>query len=108
MRLASADTVQTNKDGATVSYFGTLGKDYYLIGNSGSIVKNKTAARDGDDWYFYVDKYRIKMYTNNKDLSVKGTAPALRDKSGHSLKDDWDKTTVSIDSGFTGSAEDLK
>ena len=68
MRLASADTVQTNKDGATVSYFGTLGKDYYLIGNSGSIVKNKTAARDGDDWYFFVNNYDVKLYASEKNV----------------------------------------
>lgn len=108
MRLAAADTAQTNKDGATVSYFGTLDKDYYLIGTSGSIVKNKTAARDGDDWYFYVDEYQLKMYTNNKDLSVKSNEPSLKDKDGNGLKEDWDKTSKKINSGFTGTAEDLK
>ena len=107
MRLAAEEASGKNKDGATVDYFGTLNKDYYLIGTSGSIVKNKTAARDGDDWFFYVDESQIKMYTNNKDLSVKAGTSELKDIDGNSLKNTWDNTSVTINSGFTGTPEDL-
>ena len=69
---AEAKPAGTNKDGETVKYVDALGADYYLINTSGAIVKNKTAAKDGDDWYFYVDNKAIKMYTNNKTL--KGTS----------------------------------
>ena len=52
--------------------YGSVGKawssKYYLVSTSGAIIKNKTAARDGNDWYFYVDKQNIKMYVNNKTL----------------------------------------
>ncbi|MCI6886352.1 MAG: hypothetical protein MR868_03745 [Lachnospiraceae bacterium] len=69
---AAYEEAGTNKDGDTVKYVGTVGttwgKDYYLVNTSGSIIKNKTAAKDGDDWYFYVDDKQIKMYTNNKTL----------------------------------------
>ncbi len=63
-----------NKDGDTVKWVGDVdlknwGEDYYLLNTSGSIVKNKTAAKDGDDWYFYVEDKNIVMYTNNKTLS---------------------------------------
>ena len=33
--------------------------------------KNKTAAKDGSNWYFYVSNYKARVYTNNKTL--KGT-----------------------------------
>lgn len=35
---------------------------------SGSVVKDKTAAKDGADWYYYVKDRQIKMYTDSKDL----------------------------------------
>ncbi len=72
----------TNKDGDTVKYVGTIAnfarkndnslyyyEDFFLLNTSGTIVKSKTAARDGDDWYFYVKDSVIKMYTNNKTLA---------------------------------------
>jgi hypothetical protein len=60
-----------NKDGDTVKivdadFFTT---DYYLVNTSGKIQKSGSAKKDGDDWYWYVDNYNIKMYTNNKTLS---------------------------------------
>lgn len=60
-----------NKDGDSVWYVDMTDAKYadcYLINTSGAIVKSKTAAKDGDDWYFYVDDKDIKMYTNNKTL----------------------------------------
>ena len=92
LRSDSDDAVGTNKDGDTIRYMGTLPKDYYLVNTSGTIVKNKTAAKDGDEWYFYVDDKQIKMYTNNKTLND------VKDADGHVLKDAWDDKAVSISS----------
>ena len=69
---AEAKPVGTNKDGDMVRLAGTMNKDYYLLNTSGAIVKTKKAAKDGDDWYFYVKNKQIKMYSNNKVLA-KGT-----------------------------------
>ena len=60
-----------NDDNETVSYVdvsGMTGGRYYLVNTSGNIQKSKVAAKDGDDWYFYVDDKNIAMYTNNKTL----------------------------------------
>jgi len=72
-------TSQTNKDNDTVRYAPTAefideasDMKCYLVNTSGTIVKSKTAAKDGDDWYFYVNDKQIRMYTNNKTLT--GTA----------------------------------
>ncbi|MGL5435126.1 MAG: hypothetical protein ACRDBO_06965 [Lachnospiraceae bacterium] len=62
-----------NKDKETVKYVPTAElANYYLVNTSGTIVKSKTAAKDGDDWYFYVNEKKIKMYTNNKTLTGTG------------------------------------
>ena len=47
---------------------------YYLVNTSGNIQKSKVAAKDGDDWYFYVKNRAVKLYTNNKNLDIKGTS----------------------------------
>ena len=67
-----AVSVGKNKDDEIVKAKTDFNATYYLVNTSGSIVKNKTAAKDGDDWFFYVDTYEIKMYTNNK--TIKGTS----------------------------------
>ena len=72
LRTLAVDAGQ-NKDGDTVKVaiwdIGTMWpSEFYLVNTSGAIVKNKTAAKDGDDWYFYVDDKNIAMYTNNKTL----------------------------------------
>ena len=89
-----------NKDGDTIHYVGTMnGTDlpwetrdnvYYLINTSGKIVEDKKAAKDGYDWYYYVEDKVVKMYTDSKDLTgdTKDTAPA--DANGNALKDIWD------------------
>ena len=41
---------------------------YKLVNTSGSITDNKTAGKDGADWYFYTYDEHIVMYTNNKTL----------------------------------------
>lgn len=104
LRSNSLPADQKNKDGDTIKYFGTLGSDYYLVNTSGSIIKNKTAAKDGDEWYFYVDDKNIKMYTNNKTLTVSSGDPAISDGT-NSLKDDWDDTTVKIGNGHDGAPD---
>ena len=45
----------------------------YLVNTSGNIQKSKVAAKDGDDWYFYVKDRALKLYTNNKNLDKKIT-----------------------------------
>lgn len=63
-------TTQKNSDDEHVRYVPTSEfTDCYLVNTSGAIVKSKTAAKDGDDWYFYVNGKDIKMYTNNKTLT---------------------------------------
>ena len=69
-----AKSAGTNKDNETVKYVNAelsdkLDADCYLVNTSGTIVKNKTAAKDGADWYFYVEDKEVKMYTNNKTLT---------------------------------------
>ncbi len=63
-------TTQKNSDDEHVRYVPTSEfADCYLVNTSGAIVKSKTAAKDGDDWYFYVNDKKVKMYTNNKTLT---------------------------------------
>ena len=78
-----------NKDNDTIKVLGTLDKEYYLVNSSGSIIKNKTAAKDGNDWYYYVNNKQIMMYTNNKTFSVDNGDSAITDEAGNSIKDDW-------------------
>ena len=93
-----------NKDGDTVYAYGTLGSlvsgkassNYYLLNTSGTIVKNKTSAKDGNDWYFYVDNKVIKMYTNNNTLTG-----GVED-----LKKDWNVESKLISDGIAGDVLD--
>ena len=93
-----------NKDGDTVYAYGTLGSlvsgkassNYYLLNTSGTIVKNKTAAKDGNDWYFYVDNKVIKMYTNNNTLTG----------DVENLKKDWNVESKLISDGIAGDVLD--
>ena len=93
-----------NKDGDTVYAYGTLGSlvsgkassNYYLLNTSGTIVKNKTAAKDGNDWYFYVDNKVIKMYTNNNTLTG----------DVENLKKDWNVESKLISDGIDGDVLD--
>ena len=86
-----------NKDGDSVSYIGTIGKvwdgDFKLLSTSGAIVKDKTAAKDGADWYFYVDKEQIVMYANSKTLKAesKDTANKPLLDNGLATWKDWRK-----------------
>ena len=64
-----------NKDSETVKIVGEVGKawpkNYKLVNTSGAIVDTKNGAKDGDDWYFYVDDEQIVMYSNNNTLKGK-------------------------------------
>ena len=64
-------TVYKNTDGESVTYKNLTSEGLYLVNTAGNIQKNKTAAKDGNDWYFYVSNYKARVYTNNKTL--KGT-----------------------------------
>jgi len=64
--VSSSDT---NKSKETVRAITGFTSDDYLVNTSGAISKKKTAAKDGDDWYFYVKSDKtIAQYTSNKDL----------------------------------------
>lgn len=103
-----------NKDGDTVYAYGTLGSlvsgkassNYYLLNTSGTIVKNKTAAKDGDDWYFYVENKQIVMYSNNKTLTAESGKPAPKDVNDVELGKAGDKN-VTIDNGNTVTLGDI-
>ena len=102
-----------NKDGDTVYAYGTLGSlvsgkassNYYLLNTSGTIVKNKTSAKDGNDWYFYVEKSAIKMYTNNNTLSVDSKKAELKDTAGNALKD-WKTKSIQAEDNVSGTPAD--
>ena len=49
-------------------YYEDLGTKLYLVNTSGNIQKSKVAAKDGDEWYFYVKDREVQLYTNNKEL----------------------------------------
>ena len=60
----------TNKESETVNY-NTLSADrgvLRLVNTSGNIQKNKTAAKDGNDCYYYVKNYAPVLYTDNKTI----------------------------------------
>ena len=71
----------TNDKDETVNYLdvsdlqNTLGNGIklYLVNTSGNVQKSKVAAKDGDDWYFYVKNRAVKLYTNNKNLDDRAT-----------------------------------
>ena len=104
LRSDYSASIGQNKDGDSVNYVGTLGElasgkltsNYYLVNTSGAIVKNKTAAKDGNDWYFYVEKSAIKMYTNNNTLTG-----GVED-----LKKDWNVESKLISDGIAGDVLD--
>ena len=83
----------TNDDKETVSYSTLDGGDYYLVNSSGNVQKNKTAAKDGNDWYFYVSDYKAKLYTNNKTLKSKDEILKVWDEEKHKFAEDLVKVT---------------
>ncbi len=57
-----------NSDGDTVNYAVLAGQNYRLVNSTGSLVKNKTGVKDGDDWYFFVENYDVKLYASEKQV----------------------------------------
>ena len=60
------DGGKENKKGDTVWTVDAnkaKGVKLYLVNTSGSMVKNKSAAKDGEDYKFNVDNYEIKSVT---------------------------------------------
>ena len=106
MRGLAEEATNKNKDGDTIKYVGSLGSNFYLVNTSGTIVKNKTAAKDGDDWYFYVENKQIVMYSNNKTLTAETGKPAPKDVNGVELRKAGDKN-VTIDNGTTITLSDI-
>ena len=106
LRSDYSASIGQNKDGDSVNYVGTLGElasgkltsNYYLVNTSGAIVKNKTAAKDGNDWYFYVDEKVIKMYTNNNTLNDSKDYP---NANLTALKKNWDNTKYVVNNSKT-------
>ena len=106
LRALAEEATNKNKDGDTVKYVGSLNSNYYLVNTSGTIVKNKTAAKDGDDWYFYVEDKQIVMYSNNKTLTAETGKPAPVDADGVELRKAGDKG-VTINNGNTITLDDV-
>ncbi len=57
-----------NSDDDTVNYIKLNGNHYYLVNSTGSVVKNKSGIKDGDDWYFFVQNYDVKLYASEKNV----------------------------------------
>ena len=81
---SKATLVGTNKGGDPVKFVGKAGEgwkaEYKLLNTSGAIVQRKSAAKDGDDWYFYVKEKNIIAYVNTKDLKSEGNMDVNFDK----------------------------
>ncbi len=75
-----------NDDDDTLRYIILDGQGYYLVNSAGTVQKNKTAAKDGDDWYFYVKDYEARLYTNQKELTPDDGVDGTTSKG---LLDDW-------------------
>ena len=64
-----------NKDNENVNVAQLTDANLYLVNTSGNIQKNKTALKDGNDCYYYLDGYTPKVYTDNKTLKSANTDP---------------------------------
>ena len=84
------DTNYKNVDDETVRYHydDFTSNDYYLVNTSGNIQKSKVAAKDGDDWYFYVKDRAVKLYTSDKNLDKLDLSKGGTGANGVSEK--WD------------------
>ena len=71
--VSNSDKSFINDDDETVRYGVFAGKNYFLVNTAGSVQKNKTAAKDGNDWYFYVKNRDVKLYSNNKNMDDRST-----------------------------------
>ena len=95
-----------NDNNETVSYvdisrWANANTKYYLVNTSGNIQKSKVAAKDGDDWYFYVKDRALKLYTSDKNLDILDTSKGGRGADGVSEKWDSPKTVAGTVNGVT-------
>ena len=67
-RQNTPGTPFVNNDDDTVNYYKLNGKNYRLVNSTGSVVKNKSGIKDGDDWYFFVNNYDVKLYASEKNV----------------------------------------
>lgn len=51
-----------------LNYYKLNGQNYRLVNSTGSVVKNKSGIKDGDDWYFFVNNYDVKLYASEKNV----------------------------------------
>ena len=68
---AAVGNTYQNRDNERVRFVTLDNEDndaFYLVNSSGSVTRNRNAAKDGDDWYFYVEDRNVKLYTNNNTL----------------------------------------
>lgn len=92
--LVTSATTFVNDNNESVSYVDVSAKatsdgaNYYLVNTSGNIQKSKVAAKDGDDWYFYVKDRAVKLYTSDKNLDKLDLSKGGTGANGVSEK--WD------------------
>ena len=81
IRSGSIVAKQTTKndDDDTVTYFDLANNDFFLVNTSGNIQKGKSAAKDGNDWYFYTKDGDLKLYASDKNLKEKSTVGTRKD-----------------------------
>ena len=74
--------------------FGTDDEGWYLVNTSGRIqTGTKSGTKDGNEWYWYMYKDNIMMYTDSKKLGLDN----VKDQT-NSLKNVW-KNTLSENIG---------
>ena len=81
------DLEYTNKDDENVNAVIPTGEHngvLRLVNTTGNIQKNKTAVKDGNDCYYYVDTYVPMLYTDNKTLKSKAV-----DDDKKAIYSDW-------------------
>ena len=72
--------------------FGTADQGWYLVNTSGKIqTGTKTGVKDGDDWYWYMYKDNIIMYTDSKDLN---DGKVIGNSGYGNLKSNWNNKDI--------------
>ncbi len=85
--LRNQATKTAINDDGSFRYNDVSDEGYWLVNTSGSVQNNKGAAKDGDEWYFWVDDREVKLYSSDKDL--KEVSPGTKNKwEDYTNKDD--------------------
>lgn len=66
-----------NRDDERVNYNILQNSNLYLVNTSGSLQRNRDRLRDGNDCYYYVDGYDVKLYTDNNELRTENDAATV-------------------------------